>query len=324
MNDPITIAALALAVVLAAVWIGTTLNQRRRREVQTRLATVIGAPMQGAISGASLSLRRASRRGEGPNFHVMPLEFRDWLSAELAATGDRLKTTHLLIVSVICLSLVIAFLSEFLKVSLFIGVPLAIIAAIATSLWLLQQSQQRFQTKFVDGFADALDVIVRAVRGGLPVLDAMEAAVADTVEPVAGEFRRVLDELRIGVDLEDVLENAANRIRVTDFRFFAVSLVLQRRTGGALAEILANLSGLIRRRKEVRLKARALTAEARASAVLIGLLPVVLAGIMYLVSRDTISLLITDHRGNIILGISISILLTGFAVMKGMIRRATR
>src|SRR5262249_34473680 len=146
--------------------------------------------------------------------------------------------------------------------------------------------QSRFRNQFVDGFPDALDLMGRAVKAGLPVLDSMELAAREMPPPVGSELQRTIGEMRVGVDVDEAMQHTADRIRVPDFRFFAVALKLQRRTGGGLAETLANLSRIIRRRKEIRLKARALSSESKSSAVVLALLPFVVGGIMYLLSPD--------------------------------------
>jgi tight adherence protein B len=111
---------------------------------------------------------------------------------------------------------------------------------------------------------------------------------------------------------------------VQDFRFYVVALILQRRTGGGLAETLGNLSSVIRRRKEVRLKARALSAEAKASAVVLAILPLVVGGIMYMSNRPLMSVLFSDPRGRFALGLAMVSLLAGIAVMVFIIRRSLR
>jgi len=134
----------------------------------------------------------------------------------------------------------------------------------------------------------------------------------------------VLDDTRIGVTMADALNHAADRIRVPDFRFFVASIVLQRRTGGGLAETLVNLSTLIRQRRALRLKARALTAESKASAAVISITPFVAGAGLYLVKPDMVSLLFVDHRGRFMLGVAVVSLLLGIATMSAIIRRTLR
>jgi len=175
----------------------------------------------------------------------------------------------------------------------------------------------------ITGFA-ARFIIVRAVRAGLPPLDAIEVAAREVAAPVSTEFQKVLDDTRIGVTMADALNHAADRIRVPDFRFFVASIVLQRRTGGGLAETLVNLSTLIRQRRALRLKARALTAESKASAAVISITPFVAGAGLYLVKPDMVSLLFVDHRGRFMLWVAVVSLLLGIATMSAIIRRTLR
>src|SRR5262249_54523703 len=138
------------------------------------------------------------------------------------------------------------------------AIAFCVLAAAGAPAMLLKIAQSRYQRQFLDVFPDALDLIVRAVRAGLPAPEAIELATREIRPPVGVEFQRMLDEMRIGTEMEEALQHAADRIRVPDFRFFVVSLLLQRQTGGGIAEMLSNLSSIIRQRKALRQKARAL------------------------------------------------------------------
>jgi tight adherence protein B len=200
---------------------------------------------------------------------------------------------------------------------------LAGVAALYAPCLLVQFAQRRNQRRFLDSFPDALDLIVRAVKAGLPILEAIEAAASDVRGAVGIEFERMLGEIRIGVELEDALQDAAERIRVPDFRFVA-SLLIQRRTGGGIAETLANLSAIIRQRRAVRIKARALTAETTASTGIVATMPLVAALGLFVINPEVMSVLFVDPRGRFMLGIAVVSLLLGIAVMKAMISRSLR
>jgi tight adherence protein B len=134
----------------------------------------------------------------------------------------------------------------------------------------------------------------------------------------------MLDEIRIGTGMEEALQHAAARIRVPDFRFFVVSLLLQRQTGGGIAETLSNLSTIIRQRRALRQKARGLSAEAQASAAVIATTPFIAGGGLFLINRELMSVLFVDPRGRFMLGLAIVCLLSGVAAMRVLISKNLR
>ncbi len=304
MNHPALLAGLALVVILAVAWLSATVAERRRRDMRGQLAAVLTATSGRNGPDGSMALRRASPTGKRRGLWLLP--GRLYLAEELGATGDRLRIGSLLLAAVIGALLAVGIFSEVLQWPPLVTAPIVLAAGVAAANARLRFAQRRFQRQFVDRFPDALDVIVRAVRAGLPVTDAMESAAGSVSDPVGSEFSRV------------------SRIRVNDFRFFAATLVLQRRTGGSLAETLSNLAGLIRRRKEVRLKARALSAESRATAYLLSALPITIGGIVYLINPGVMLPLFTDPRGKVMLSIAIAMLVVGFAMMKAMIKKASQ
>jgi tight adherence protein B len=323
VNNPGLLAAIGLVLVLAAGWGWVVVAERRHRETQARLSAVlVAAPQSRVDSGGAVSLRRGAAGAVG-GLGLLPARIQQYVAGELGGTGDRLKSWHLAAAAGLGM-LLSATLFAILGWPIALAAPIVVCTGIAFAVMYLRAAQRRFQRRFVEVFPEALDVIVRAVRAGLPVLDAIEAAVVTVSEPVAGEFRRIMDELRIGLDLEHVLQNAADRIRVNDFRFFAATLVLQRRTGGSLADTLTNLAGVIRRRKEIRVKAGALTAEARATAWVVGIMPFALIGIMYGLNRPLFLILFTDPRGKMILGVALFFLVSGFVLMRAMIKKTIR
>jgi len=189
---------------------------------------------------------------------------------------------------------------------------------------ILRMAQARYRSRFLDVFPDALDLIRRAVKAGLPVNEAMATAGREISEPVGGELRRALDQVQIGVPIIDALQQTADRIRVADFRFMVVALALQQGTGGSLAETLANLSGVIRARKALRQKAKALSAEAKASTAVLAALPFVVGGAMFLLNRDLARGLFIDPRGRFMIGVAFFSLVSGLSTMAVLVRRALR
>jgi len=202
--------------------------------------------------------------------------------------------------------------------------PLGVMAVAAGPVVLLRLAQASYRQKFLEGFPDGLDLVRRAVKAGLPVNEALAVAGREIADPVGSELRRTLDQVQIGVQMNDALQETANRIRIADFRFLVVALVLQQKTGGSLAETLANLSGVIRARKALRQKAKSLSAEAKASASILAVLPFLVGGAMYVLNRDLMQSLLNDPRGRVMVGIAFLSLVTGLTTMAVIVRRALR
>ncbi|RQU36280.1 pilus assembly protein [Burkholderia cenocepacia] len=188
---------------------------------------------------------------------------------------------------------------------IYVGLPL--IAMRASYRMLVE----RFRLRFLEAFPDAIDLIVRAVRAGIPVTQAISTVGDSAAEPVRSTFRTMGDSLRVGADLKDVLTHAADRLMIADFSFFTVYLLLQRETGGSLGETLDELSSIIRTRRDIRLKTRALTAEGRITTKIISAVPFVMIGALFLVNRAYVMLLFDTHAGRVMLTIAAGLLTIG-------------
>jgi tight adherence protein B len=220
--------------------------------------------------------------------------------------------------------IVVPFIRYILVLNPSIVILSGVVAAVGGAWVLLRMAQSRYQNKFLDIFPDALDLIGRSVRAGLPVNEALVVAGREITDPVGLELRQALDQVQIGVPVVDALNQTADHIRVADFRFLVVALALQQGTGGSLAETLGNLSGVIRARKALRLKARALSAEAKASAAVLAALPFLVGGVMYAMNRDLMMPLFVDPRGRFMVGVAFLSLVTGLSIMAVMVKRAVR
>ena len=315
MFDPILLAAL-LTVLLGGALFRVLRSERRRANLEPLLSTI-------AMTARSADVQVFSLRRSGLQRNALPTLLSSRLDLVFASTGNRIRPAHLVAVG-IAAAAIIGLVSVEASVHPILAIALGGVAAAGAPALLLRFAQGRYQRKFLEIFPDALDLIVRAVRSGLPAPEAIELVTHEVRPPVATEFRQILDELRIGTQMEEALQRAADRIRVPDFRFFAVSLVLQRQTGGGIAETLSNLSGIIRQRKAVRMKARALTAEAQASAAIIAATPFVAGVGLFLINRDFTSVLFIDPRGRFLLGIAVASLLTGLATMHALIKKNLR
>jgi len=174
--------------------------------------------------------------------------------------------------------------------------------------------------RFGEEFPGAVDVIVRGIRSGLPLGDCLNIISHEVGEPVRSEFRHVVDDQMLGVSVGDAVQRMADRVPVTEARFFAIVIAIQARSGGNLSEALSNLSKVMRERKRMEAKIKSMSAEAKASGMIIASLPIAVGGITYLASRDYIMLLFTTLTGQVVLGICATWMLIGVLVMRNMIR----
>jgi len=179
---------------------------------------------------------------------------------------------------------------------------------------------RRRHERFVALFPDAIDLIVRGIKSGLPVIESVAAVGREMADPVGVEFRRIADSVRFGQSIEDAMWETAGRLDTPEFRFFIISLTVQRETGGNLAETLGNLSDILRRRRQMRLKIKAMSSEARASAMILGSLPFVLFAIIFLMNPDYEMMLFTDPRGRLVLIGGLVTMAMGILVMRKMVR----
>jgi tight adherence protein B len=310
------VVALLLGIARSAIFVA----ERQRNTLRARLRGLLVAADTDAEPN-SLTIRRPLIKGRLRGSYLLPPTFLARLEAALAATGDSIGVSHLIVTSIVATVATVAFELTATQLPVSLVITSGAAAAVASPVILLRLWQGRYQRRFLHVFPDALDLIVRAVRAGLPALDAIDLSASETASPVGTEFRRMLDEMRVGIGMESALQHAADRIRVQDFRFFVVCLVLQRRTGGALAETLSNLSTVIRHRRAVRLKARALTAETKASAAVIATMPLIASAGFFFISPQMMSSLFVDPRGRFMLTVAILFLLLGISLMIVIIRK---
>ncbi|MEE9272640.1 MAG: type II secretion system F family protein [Robiginitomaculum sp.] len=185
--------------------------------------------------------------------------------------------------------------------------------------FILNFSIARRQKKFTAHFADSMDIIVRGVRTGLPLGDCLKIIAHESPEPIKGEFQRLIETESVGVPLETCIERMYGRMPLSEVNFFGTVLSIQRTTGGNLGESLDNLSKVLRGRKLLREKIKALAQEAKMSAMIIGALPIIVMGLVTMTTPDYMMPLYTEPMGqrNLIIGAVMMIL--GIIIMRKMI-----
>jgi tight adherence protein B len=162
--------------------------------------------------------------------------------------------------------------------------------------------------------------MVRGLRSGLPITESIRAAGVEISDPVGTELQSVTDSVRLGAKLEEALWDCSRRLDIQEFNFFTVALAIQSETGGNLAETLANLSEVLRRRRQLKMKIKALSSEAKASAYIIGSLPFIMALLIYLTNPTYIADLWTDPRGIFLVFIGLVSFALGIGVMYKMVK----
>jgi tight adherence protein B len=195
----------------------------------------------------------------------------------------------------------------------------AAMSALGLPNLVLARLRARRINKFVAIFPNALDILVRGVSAGLPLIDTLRIIANESPEPVRSEFRRIVEAQALGLPLAEAVEKMASRVPVSETNFFSIVIGIQSKAGGNLSEAIGNLSRTLRERKKMKGKINAMAMEAKASSVIIGAVPFVVTGLLYLSSPKYISLLWTTEHGRIVAAIAIFWMSIGVAMMKKMI-----
>lgn len=195
-------------------------------------------------------------------------------------------------------------------------------AAFGAPRWFLGMKIAGRQKKFVSQFADAIDVIVRGVKSGLPLHECLKMIAKESPQPLGGEFQIVCDAIAMGVDVPQALDKMYQRTPIQEVNFFNIVLNIQQKAGGNLSEALGNLSTVLRSRKLLREKIKALSSEAKASAMIIGSLPIIVMLLVYFTTPDYIMSLFVTDLGHLILLIAAALMGIGIYIMRSMINFA--
>ncbi len=242
------------------------------------------------------------------------------LRERLARTGRRITLAQY---SLACLGVALA-VGLVRPLVFHMPAALALLLSIAAGVGLphlaIGMMVKRRLKRFTAQFADAIDLIVRGLKSGLPTQESIRVVGQEFGDPIGVEFRRIHDAVRFGKTLEEALWETTKRLDTPEFRFFVISLAVQRETGGNLAETLENLGDILRKRRQMHLKVKAMSSEAKASAMILGSLPFIMFGVLYLVNSGYASQLFTDRRGLILLGGGLTSIAIGVGVMVKMVR----
>lgn len=310
---------------LTIVLVGLAFTGDGDRDLKRRVARV-GAEGQGARraggakAASTLRLDRSDSafpllnriiKAVVPN----PERIRD----RLARTGRRIPLGHYLAVNAAAAG------AAWVALSVVVGLPAplslagAVILGVGGPHLAVKALGDRRVAQFIAQFPDAIDLIVRGLRSGLPVTESIGAVAREVPDPLGAEFRKIADGVRVGQPLDAAMWEVARRIDTPEFRFLVIALAIQRETGGNLAETLGNLSDLLRKRRQLKLKINALSSEARASAYIVGALPFLAFAAMAMINPGYTDTFFRDPRGMMMGAIGLGMIAVGAFVMYKMV-----
>jgi tight adherence protein B len=195
----------------------------------------------------------------------------------------------------------------------------AFVGSLGLPRWVLSFLAKRRQKKFLDEFANAIDVVVRGVKSGLPLNECLNIIARESPQPICGEFQELVEQQRVGVPLSEGFDRMMARMPLPEVKFFAIVVAIQQQAGGNLSEALGNLSGVLRDRRKLQAKVQSMSAEAKASAGVLGSLPFIVMLMVYLTTPNYISLLWTTKIGPFLLTCAGAWMTIGVLVMRKMI-----
>ena len=322
MNPTIVILGIALLSALCIAGIGFAFVGRENKTTQ-RMARVAG-PNRTKGSRPDIDVDNNDKRRKQVQETLNSLEERQnqmkkvTLRIKLERAGFEMNTKNFYMLSAI-VGLSVAALIMIFGYSPLIALGAAFAAGLGLPRWVLSFLITRRQNAFLEEFANAIDVIVRGVKSGLPLNDCLRIIANEASEPVRTEFRDLVEGQKVGVTLEQGLAKIFERMPLAEVNFFQIVLGIQKKSGGNLAEALGNLSKVLRERKNMRAKIQSVSQEAKSSAAIIGALPPGVTGLLYLVSPDYLMPLFTTSTGHMIIVGGLIWMMIGILVMRKMI-----
>jgi len=291
---------LVVVVLFLGIWVFAS-GEGAQEQVRKRMSAVHKAERRGGDVNQSLKLVRDEMMSSVPWLHrlMMQWSWSNKLQDYLMQSGMAVKPAKLVLISGVL------FLGSYLAASYFLrqfylSLPIAIFVAAVPFLVVIFKRNRRLR-KFEEHFPEALDLLGRAVRAGHAFTTGLEMISKECPEPLAGEFRTTFEEQNFGLPLRDALLNLAERVAIIDVRFFVTALLIQKETGGNLAEILDGLARVIRDRFRIYREVRVRTAQGRLTAGILIALPIFMALVLGLLNPHYVGILFTDPTGPYVL-----------------------
>ena len=315
----VVIGSVAAMLILGGMIIGATMIIRPRVLLRQRMNQI------GMIGDGGTSEKSEGRWQRRIQEKVKQLEQRgakksrlDVIQGDIMQAGLDVSVTTYFVISAV-VGVLGAFAYMLTGLHPLGAIAVLLIGGLLLPKFVLKSMAKGRQAKFTSGFADAIDLIVRGIRSGLPISECFNVVAREFDPPLGEEFRLLVEGQNLGMTIDDLMARGIERLPTAEYKFFAIVIQIQRQTGGNLADTLSNLSTVLRYRKKMRDKAQAMASEAKASAMIIGSLPFCVAGLLSVVNPDYLMLLFTETTGNILLAIGAFWMTCGSLVMRKMI-----
>ena len=295
--DTIQIALIALAltglVALLAIWL---LGPSPAKEAARRMQAVRFRHSDSTLDKVEAQMRKAVASRQPKMHRIAGSESRiAALHLRLHRTGKGWTLAQYIYAS-IGIAVVVTALVMIKTRSPLLAAGIGLTAGLGLPHMVVNSSIKRRLNKFTTKFPDAIELLVRGLRSGLPISETLGIVSSEVPGPVGQEFKLVAGRMKIGRTMEDALQDTADRLNMAEFNFFCITLAIQRETGGNLAETLANLADVLRKRAQMKLKIRAMSSESKASALIIGALPFIVFALVWWSDPKYLEGFFTDDR----------------------------
>jgi len=317
--DSLGIFFLAAVAVGGVAWVFLYPVLSGEKKTEKRIESVAKPAPTTRVSRGAQRSRRDSVEATLKEFEERQKKHKNPpLNIRIAQAGLSWSKQQFILISA-GIGLLMFLLGIMLSPGLLPAVAIGFAGAFGLPRWLLSFLKKRRETKFLDALPDAVDIIVRGVKAGLPLLDCIKMITIEAPEPLKSEFRVIMETQAIGMPLGEACAKLYERTPVPEANFFAIVVAIQQKAGGNLSEALGNLSRVLRDRKKMKAKIKAMSQEAKASAAIIGALPIAVMILVYISSPGYISLLFTEPVGHLMLAGSAAWMMMGVLVMRKMI-----
>lgn len=306
--------------VLGLVYVGvsgpspTKAQSRRLESLRERHSKSTDVAAQAQLKRI-LASRETRMDGLAQRFLPNPALLRE----RIERTGKPWSLGQYLIASV-ALAVALGLVLALKGMPVMLAIALGLFAGVAIPHFTVSRLIVRRIAQFNARFPDAIELMVRGLRSGLPISETMGVVATEVPGPISVEFQNVVDKMKIGRTMEAALQEAADRIGTPEFQFFVITLAIQRETGGNLAETLANLADVLRKRAQMKLKIKAMSSESKASAYIVGALPFIVFGLIWFINGSYMQGFFTDTRLMIAGGAGLLWMGIGVAIMAKMVR----